>query len=71
MFRAITTFFASLGIIGFLAYFALCIAGVIGWVMNVWQVIGLAKTATTLTVWLALKVVGIFAFPLGAVLGWL
>lgn len=47
--------------------------GIIGWVANIVQIVstpGALTEASTWTILLALKVIGIIAAPIGAVLGW-
>lgn len=52
-----------------LTVIALWLAAIAGWVMNIVQVIKMADGGfTTLFV---LKIVGIFAAPLGSILGWI
>ena len=49
------------------------IAAVVGWVANIIQVVntpGALSEASTWTILLALKVIGIVAAPIGAILGW-
>ena len=61
-------FFQGLGAVGVFAFIALWIAGIIGWVMNIIDIIH--SSGGPFTVLLVLRIVGIFAFPLGAILGW-
>lgn len=52
------------------AWFALCIAGLIGWVLNIAKIF---QTGFTLAVWTGFevgRVIGVFFPPIGAVLGW-
>lgn len=60
--------FKGIGVSLFLLYFALIIGGLVGWVLNIVHIIGAASGP--LTTLLVLRIVGIFAFPLGAILGW-
>jgi len=49
------------------------IAAVVGWIANIVQIVstpGALSEASTWTILLALKVIGIVAAPIGAVLGW-
>jgi hypothetical protein len=39
-----------------------------GWILNIFQI---AKMASVFTPYFVLKIVGIFIFPLGTILGWL
>jgi hypothetical protein len=52
-----------------LAYAAIAIAIIIGWVMNLVQLIGMASDGVTGL--FVLKIVGLFLAPLGAVLGYI
>lgn len=45
------------------------VLGIIGWIMNIAAIISLLDG--DLTPWLVARAVGVFFFPLGAVLGWL
>lgn len=45
----------------------LAIFGVIGWVMNLFDI---ANTCCEITGMLVLRVIGVFIAPIGAVLGW-
>lgn len=56
--------------IGFIAIIALWLAAISGWCMNLYQVIVMAIASAPITTLFVAKFVGIFAFPLGAVLGW-
>lgn len=51
-----------------LGWLALVAAGFIGWVMNIIAIVHAASGP--LTTMLVLRIVGLFAFPLGAVLGY-
>lgn len=56
----------SISIAGFLAV----IAGIIGWIMNIWKII---DSGFVLAEWGGMqvaRVIGVFVAPLGAVLGW-
>lgn len=47
----------------------LWVAAVVGWIMNIVQLVGMINSPiTTLFI---LKVVGIFAAPFGSVMGWI
>lgn len=52
-----------------LLYIVLAIAGIIGWVLNIAKLVG--DFGGPLTAKLVLRIVGIFAAPLGAILGYL
>ena len=63
------------GLIAAFGAFALLLVplGIIGWVANIIQVVntpGALSEASTWTILLALKVIGIVAAPIGAILGW-
>ena len=75
--RFFTNMFAGLfgGLIAALGAAALLLVplGIIGWVANIIQIVntpGALSEASTWTILLALKVIGIVAAPIGAVLGW-
>jgi hypothetical protein len=56
----------SISIAGFLVV----IAGIIGWIMNIWKII---DSGFVLAEWGGMqvaRVIGVFVAPLGAVLGW-
>jgi hypothetical protein len=61
-------FFQGLGAVGVFAFIALWIAGIIGWVMNITDII--YSAGGPFTTLLVVRIVGIFVFPLGAILGW-
>lgn len=52
-----------------LTFIILWVAGIAGWIMNIIQVIKMADAG--FTAMFVLKIVGIFAAPLGAILGWI
>ncbi len=52
-----------------LGYIALWVAAIIGWILNIVQVVQMADES--ITGMFVLKCVGILAAPLGAVLGWI
>lgn len=55
------------------AAFLLVPLGIIGWIANIVQIVstpGALSEASTWTILLALKVIGIVAAPIGAILGW-
>jgi hypothetical protein len=56
-------------VIGGLAIIAAVIAAIVGWVLNIVQLFGMADGGITGT--FVLKAIGIFVAPLGAVLGWI
>jgi hypothetical protein len=61
-------FFQSLGVLGALIFLALWVGGIVGWILNIFAILhGVSGPLTTLFV---LRIVGIFAFPLGAILGY-
>lgn len=58
----------AFGLAGTLAFIALWVAGIVGWVLNIMAIAhSLSGPMTTM---LVARIVGIFAFPLGAVLGY-
>lgn len=59
-------FFTGLGLFGVLVWIAL----LIGWVLNFFQIVlNIPADWVSFTVLYALKVVGVFFFPLGGLLG--
>jgi len=63
--------FLGLAVLGFyLGYGVLIIAGLIGWVFNLVGVVHLAMANAPLTTLFVVRIIGIFAFPLGGVLGY-
>lgn len=70
-YRGSTDLGAVGSLIGMLFVVVLVIAAVAGWVMNIMAVVGLAQAGGTDHILMfMLRVVGIFAPPLGAVLGY-
>lgn len=59
--------FAGLGIFGVLSYLGIIAAGVIGWIMNIFALIGTVNGP--LDGVFVLRIVGIFVAPLGAIMG--
>lgn len=57
--------FLGLGVI------ALWLAGVIGWVMNLMQIVALATSVAPVTTMFIIKCVGVLIAPVGAFLGWI
>lgn len=53
------------------AWFGLIVAGIIGWIMNVVQVITIASEQGVVSTMFVLKCIGVLVAPLGAVLGWI
>lgn len=53
----------------FFVYLLVCATGAVGWVMNLLKILGAMNDP--MTTMLILRVVGLFAFPLGAILGFL
>lgn len=71
MFKAIYSFFAALGILGIISYFVLLIAGIVGYVMNLYKlVMMIIEPGVEFTVLLVGRAVGVFFGPLGAILGY-
>lgn len=68
--RKLHNFFVSLGIVGYITYFAIIIALLIGWFLNIGTLIGMRHT-DDFTLEILLRIVGIFIGPLGGVMGWL
>jgi hypothetical protein len=61
-------FFQSLGVLGALIFLALGVGGIVGWILNIFAI--LHMVSGPLTTLFVLRIVGIFAFPLGAILGY-
>lgn len=61
-------FFASLGVIGILAYLLLIVLMVWGWLLNIFGVIAMIDGGFTAL--FALRIIGIFLVPVGGILGW-
>jgi hypothetical protein len=60
--------YEKLGFVGLVSVIVLMIAAAIGWIANVVQIVHLAGgPVTTLFI---VKIVGVFAPPLGAIMGW-
>jgi len=59
----------SFGLAGVLLYIALILAAVIGWVMNIIQIVHMSDGGVTAK--LIIKLIGVFAAPLGALMGWI
>lgn len=76
MFRLVFNLLSAFGMVGVVAYFALLVALVVGYVANIWQVAVFALSSPSweqvqpdVVLWVA-KLVGLFFGPLGAVMGW-
>lgn len=72
MFKAIHSFAASLGVIGVLAWFGLLIAGAVGYVINIISLaqMFLVPGPLKFTGLLVGRIIGLFFFPLGGILGY-
>lgn len=68
--KTVFLFFRAFGAVGILAYLALIFGLLAGWVMNLIDVVHLFLANSPLTTLFIGKVIGIFVFPLGGVLGW-
>lgn len=55
-----------------LAWLGLLIACLIGWVLNIVDIVGMATAAEVVTNYtlLIVRIVGIFVFPLGGIMGY-
>lgn len=51
-------------------YLLLVLAGLVGWVMNVLAIWTAAHEASPNLLLAGIRVVGVFVFPIGAVIGW-
>ena len=56
------------GIVTVLATMVTVVLGIIGWIMNIAAIVPLLEG--DFTPWLVARIIGVFLFPLGAVLGW-
>lgn len=68
--RKILGVFVAFGIAGYIGFILLVLAGVAGWFMNIYK-LAFCTDLAQLTVMTILRIVGIFAAPLGGLLGWL
>lgn len=69
-----TSFWDKLGAIGTVAFVGLWAAVIIGWFMNIFDLVGIARSAESLSaialnLELILRVVGLFIAPLGSIMG--
>lgn len=69
MFRMIYTFMTSLGVVGAFGIVALWLAGIYGWVANIFKLVGMLGDPTLTPMFIA-RIAGVPLAPLGAVLGW-
>jgi len=58
----------KLGVGAFFSIIAMLIAGIIGWVMNIFDIV--AAINDPITAFFIARCVGVFFFPLGAILGY-
>lgn len=58
----------TLGILA--SYFCLLIGGVVGYVLNIIDLVSAAVHASPLTVEIIVRGIGVFVFPLGAIMGY-
>lgn len=71
MFKALKTFLGGLGIAGILLYFGLIVAGIFGYVMNIYKLVMMViEPGAQFSVLLVARAIGIIAGPLGAILGY-
>ena len=68
--KVIYNLFAAAGIIGVLTYFALIIGLLAGWIMNLIDVVQFFLANAEWTNLMVGKLIGLFFFPLGGILGW-
>ena len=61
--------FAGLGASGVILWVCFWIAVLVGWVINIVDLVGMIGGNQLTTLFVA-RIVGIFFFPLGAILGW-
>jgi len=65
-----TTLGAGAGLFMILSWVSFLFIGGIGWVDNIIKLVGEVQDSTAITAIEVLRGIGIFFFPLGAVLGW-
>ncbi len=75
LFAGIFGAFAAAGVVGVVAFYALVLALIPGWFMNIYQLVMYAVNGTNVLadgvlVMFILKIVGVFFGPLGGILGW-
>lgn len=63
-------FLQRIGLTSIFLQIAITIFLLIGWVLNLFEVIGIRYT-DTITLEIILRVVGLFLLPLGGIMGWL
>lgn len=68
--RKIHNFLISVGQIGSTAFFIVWTCLLIGWVINLFKLIGMRHT-DTITTDLILRIIGIPLVPIGGIMGWL
>lgn len=68
--RKVHNFFTSLGLVGYVTYFLLCIVLLIGWFLNIGKLVGL-RHSDEITVEIIIRIIGVFGGPLGGIMGWL
>ena len=69
MFRAIYAFMTSLGAFGAFGIIALWLAGIYGWIANIFKLVGMLSDPALTPMFIA-RIAGVPFAPLGAVLGW-
>ena len=67
-FRIKTTLGEKFGIAGIILFFAFILLAIFGWIANIFKLIGLLDAG--FSAWMVARIIGIFAAPLGALLGW-
>ncbi|MGB6105667.1 MAG: hypothetical protein WBF88_17630 [Pusillimonas sp.] len=67
MFNAKRTIFDG----ALIAWYAVCIAALIGWVMNIVKIFQIPLSLGDWGAFEIARVIGVFLAPLGAVMGWL
>ncbi len=63
-------FLEGLGVFAVLAWFCLIIGGLIGYVMNIIAIVHAVSADAPIHAMFIARCVGVFAFPLGGILGW-
>ena len=60
----------KVGFAGALTVIILALLGIIGWILNIIQVVSSASADAEVTTLFIIKCVGVIFWPIGAVLGW-
>lgn len=69
MFRALSAFLASFGVLGFLTVVALWVGMAIGWIWNIVKLFGHGFGGFDPE--FVVRLVGVFLAPIGGIVGWM